>query len=243
MTKFLSKKEEDHEVNKMSRRCCCCIPIVVGATILGLIGLIFCAGELGLLIPYILGQYDVADVSAFNPIKDNLDTIFKVCQETLALQKESMNLTQDQIEDVMREIKKIMPTVLMGATIESGVYALSCLLMLIACCTKVRTLMLPYLILTLLGIIVLVLAAFAGSVALFFNEEWIVMGVVGTVTTIILAIFLIYFWSVVQRAFVELKYVDSMYSPVQTKPYPANDGRGAGYYPTSPQHFQMDERK
>jgi hypothetical protein len=154
-----------------------------------------------------------------------------------------MNLTQDQIEDVMRELKKIMPTVLMGATIESGVYAISCLLMLIACCTKVRTLMLPYLILTLLGIIVLVLASFAGSVALFFNEEWIVMGVVGTVTTIILAIFLIYFWSVVQRAFVELKYVDSMYSPVQTKPYPANDGRGAGYYPTSPQHFQMDERK
>jgi len=237
-------EEEDHvEVNKMSRRCCCCIPIVIGATILGLIGLIFCAGELGLLIPYILDQYDVADFSAFNPIKDNLEAIYKVAQDSIELQKENLKLTQEQIDEIIREIKKIMPTVLMGATIESGVYALSCILMLIACCTKVRTLMLPYLILTLLGIIVLVLAAFAGSVALFFNEEWIVMGVVGTVTTIILAIFLIYFWSVVQRAFVELKYVDSMYSPVQTKPYPANDGRGAGYYPTSPQHFQMDERK
>jgi len=227
----------------MSRRCCCCIPIVVGATILGLIGLIFSAGELGLLIPYMLDQYDVVDVSAFNPIKENLQNLYKVFQDTLEENKEELEMNQDLIDEIMKNVKMLVPSVLMGATIESAVYALSCLLMLIACCTKVRTLMLPYLILTLLGIIVLILTAFAGSVALFFNAEWIVMGVIGTVTTIILAIFLIYLWSVVQRAFVELKYVDSMYSPVQTKPYPANDGRGAGYYPTSPQHFQMDERK
>jgi len=66
----------------MSRRCCCCIPIVVGATILGLIGLIFSAGELGLLIPYMLDQYEVVDVSAFNPIKDNLQNLYKVFQDT-----------------------------------------------------------------------------------------------------------------------------------------------------------------
>ena len=59
--------------------------------------------------------------------------------------------------------------------------------------------------------------------------------------TLVVAILLIYFWIAVQRAYTELGNNDYMYSPAPVKPT-TYDGRG-GYYPTSPQHFQMDERK
>ena len=142
LVKSLQEQEEEDHIeinNKMSRRCCCCIPIVVGATILGLIGLIFSAGELGLLIPYMLDQYDVVDVSAFNPIKENLQNLYKVFQDTLEENKEELEMNQELIDEIMKNVKMLVPSVLMGATIESAVYALSCLLMLIACCTKVSS--------------------------------------------------------------------------------------------------------
>jgi len=225
----------------MSRKCCCCIPIVVGAAILGVIGLLFCALELTALIPYLL---DV-DVEIFNPIKENLNTIFMTFEKSLEQHKGDLQMDDDTIKDVMTNAKAYVPQVLIGATIESGVYGLICLLMLIGAASKVRLLMLPYLIINLGGLIVMILGCVGGCVALFFwSPEYVVMGVIASVITLILAILLIYFWSVVQRAFVELGNDDRMYSPVPMKPAGNyNDGRGAGYYPTSPQHFQMDERK
>ena len=59
---------------KMSRKCCCCIPVVVGAAILGLIALLFCAAELAVLIPY-LAQ---TDIETFNPIQQNLNDIYYI---------------------------------------------------------------------------------------------------------------------------------------------------------------------
>jgi len=228
----------------MSRRCCCCIPIVVGAAILGVIGLLFCALELTALIPYLL---DI-DIKTFNPIKENLETIFKTAEETLQQFKEESkdeNMKEVNVEQIMNELRLYAPQVLIGATIESGVYGLICLLMVIGAAAKVRLLMLPYLIINLLGLIVMILGCVGGCVVLFYiGPNWVVQGVIASVITLILTITLIYFWTVVQRAFVELGNDDRMYSPVPIKPAGySNDGRGAGYYPTSPQHFQMDERK
>ena len=59
---------------KMSRKCCCCIPVVVGAAILGLIALLFCASESAVLIPY-LAQFDI---ETFNPIQQNLNDIYYI---------------------------------------------------------------------------------------------------------------------------------------------------------------------
>lgn len=217
------------------------MPIVIGAAILGVIGLLFCAMELTVLVPYLL---DI-DKEIFNPIKENLDQIYYVMEEILKENKGDMQIDDDVINEVMNNVKAYVPQVMMGATIESGVYGLVCLLMVIGAASKVRLLMLPYLIITLVGIIVLILGCVGGCVALFFySPEYVVMGVIASVTTLVLALLLIYFWSVVQRAFVELGNDDRMYSPVPMKPAGNyNDGRGAGYYPTSPQHFQMDERK
>jgi len=225
----------------MSRRCCCCIPIVIGAAILGVIGLLFCALELTALVPYLL---DI-DIETFNPIKENLNKIYLTFEETLQQNKEEFKIDDETINDVMTNVKAYVPQVMIGATIESGVYGLICLLMVIGAASKVRLLMLPYLIINLIGLIVMILGCVGGCVALFFySPEHVVMGVIASVITLIPAILLIYFWSVVQRAFVELGNDDRMYSPVPMKPAGNyNDGRGAGYYPTSPQHFQMDERK
>lgn len=225
----------------MSRKCCCCIPIVVGAAILGVIGLLFCALELTVLIPYLL---DV-DVQTFNPIKENLNKIYLTFEETLEQHKDDFQMDDKTINEIMTNTKAYVPQVMIGATVESGIYGLICLLMVIGAASKVRLLMLPYLIINLVGLIVMILGCVGGCVALFFySPEHVVMGVIASVITLILAILLIYFWSVVQRAFVELGNDDRMYSPVPMKPAGNySDGRGAGYYPTSPQHFQMDERK
>jgi len=225
----------------MSRKCCCCIPIVVGAAILGVIGLLFCALELTVLIPYLL---DV-DVQTFNPIKENLNKIYLTFEETLEQHKNDFQMDDKTINEIMTNAKAYVPQVMIGATVESGIYGLICLLMVIGAASKVRLLMLPYLIINLVGLIIMILGCVGGCVALFFySPEYVVMGVIASVITLILAILLIYFWSVVQRAFVELGNDDRMYSPVPMKPAGNySDGRGAGYYPTSPQHFQMDERK
>jgi hypothetical protein len=214
---------------------------VIGAAILGVIGLLFCALELTALVPYLL---DI-DIETFNPIKENLNKIYLTFEETLQQNKEEFKIDDETINDVMTNVKAYVPQVMIGATIESGVYGLICLLMVIGAASKVRLLMLPYLIINLIGLIVMILGCVGGCVALFFySPEHVVMGVIASVITLILAILLIYFWSVVQRAFVELGNDDRMYSPVPMKPAGNyNDGRGAGYYPTSPQHFQMDERK
>ena len=72
--------------------------------------------------------------------------------------------------------------------------------------------MLPYLIINLIGLIVMILGCVGGCVALFlYSPEHVVMGVIASVITVILTILLIYFWSVVQRAFVELGNDDRMY--------------------------------
>jgi len=230
----------------MSRKCCCCIPVVVGAAILGLIALLFCASELAVLIPY-LAQFDV---ETFNPIQQNLNDIYFVFDDLLKNCVSDagtcvFNMTTEYKNTILSEVRSYESTVLMGAAVESGVYGLTALLMVIGIAAKSRFLMLPYMILTLLGIIVLVLAGVGACVYLFFDPELLVAGVIASVTTLIFGSIMMYLWSVVQRAFVDLGNDDRMYSPVGTKDngIDYNGGRNAYHYPTSPQQFQMDERK
>jgi len=230
----------------MSRKCCCCIPVVVGAAILGLIALLFCASELTVLIPY-LAQFDI---ETFNPIQQNLNDIYFVFDDLLKNCVSNagacvFNMTTEYKNDILEQTKSYESTVLMGAAVESGVYGLTALLMVIGIAAKSRFLMLPYMILTLLGIIVLVLAGVGACVYLFFDPELLVAGVIASVTTLIFGSIMMYLWSVVQRAFVDLGNDDRMYSPVGTKDngIDYNGGRNAYHYPTSPQQFQMDERK
>jgi len=185
-----------------------------------------------LLIPYLLE----IDTEVFNPIQKNVENVFYILEQML----EQNEFQKDQIQEIIGNLKQYLFPTFVGSTIEAGVYGLCCLLMMIGASCKVRGLMLPYLILQLLAVIILIGIGIVITVGLFFMN--VIMGVVAGGVVLIITILLIYFWAAVQRAYVELGNNDYMYSPAPLKPN-YNDGRGAGYYPTSPQHFQMDERK
>jgi len=216
------------------RKCCCCISVHVGAAILGFIGLMICLLELVFLIPYI---FDI-DMKVFNPIKENQETILFQFETEM---EKNTNYSKVEIEDYKKQIIYYMKPVFLGATVETGVYALSCILLIMGALCQVRGLMIPYLILQMLVMIVVILVGIALSVFLFFFH--VITGAVAAGVVLIISFLLIYFWIAVQRAYVELGNNDYMYSPAPIKPaYNDHHGRG-GYYPTSPQHFQMDERK
>lgn len=212
------------------RKCCCCISVHVGASILGFLGLLICALELAVLIPYMLE----VDPDTFNPIQDNLDDFKYILEKTM----KEHQIDQEVIDMIKTNIETYTWPSFLGATVESAVYGLCCLLMMIGVSCQVRGLMVPYLILQMLAIIIMVLSGIAVTVALCFYNA--IVAVIAGVVVFIASILLIYFWIAVQRAYVELGNNDYMYSPAPIKPA-YNDGRG--YYPTSPQHFQMDDRK
>lgn len=212
------------------RKCLCCIPVGTGSIILGSLGVIICALELVVLVPYLMR----ADIDNFNPIQKNLDTVEYTLEKTLNEQ----GYDQAQAASLIGEIKSYVRPTFLAATIEAGLYGLASLLLIIGAKIQVRWLMLPYLIIQMLAIIVFILAGVGSTVGLFFMN--VIGAVVAGVVVLIIAIILIYFWAAVQRAYSELGSNDYMYSPAPIKPVNNEAGRG---YQGAPNYFHMDERK
>jgi len=221
------------------RKCCCCISVHVGSAILGFIGLIMCALELVVLLPYIFH----VDEDVFNPIEANKEGGYLIIKETL----KNSNVSEKDSDWLIAKIEEYMWPSFVGFAIEAGVYSLCCLLMMMGASCHIRGLMIPYLLAQMLCIIVMVVGMVAGTVFLFIFAKAVVLGIVSGVVTLVISALLIYFWAAVQRAFVELGNNDYMYSPAPIKPVGVGhyDGRGHAdhHYPTSPQHFPMDERR
>merc|ERR1711934_984778 len=93
-------------------------------------------------------------------------------------------------------------TALITETVLAGIYALFAILMIAGVKSRVRGLMVFYLVYQMLAFIMTVLAGIAIIVGLFFMS--VIMG--GIVTGIVLVAFFLflYFWLVVQTAFVEI---------------------------------------
>jgi len=234
------------------RKCCCCISVHIGSAILGFIGLIICSLELVVLLPFILRSCEVIDSNPFEDYYiDNpyWRTIFE--EETL---KEVMKLSPENATMVMAYVDMYKLSVSIGFSVEAGIYWLCCLLMMIGVLCRIRWAMLPYLVVQMLCILAMVLSMVGITVVLFMNSNhefgnsdlnyWVV-GIVFSVVTLVITALLFYFWAAVQRAYMELGNNDYMYSPAPIKPVGVGhyDGRGhADHYPTSPQHFAMDER-
>lgn len=227
-------KKEETQIAKM-RKCCCCISVHIGAALLGTIGFIICAAEIVVLIPYLLNVTDLQ----WNPIQKNLDQIFFILDSML---KEQGDISKEEIQQIIDTIKIYLWPTALGAAVEAGVYGLCCILMISGSQCKVRGLMVPYMVLQMLCIVIMMLIGVGVTIGLFFLN--VIMGVVSGVVVLILALLMIYFWVAVQRAYVELGNRDYMYSPAPVKPSYTNssEARG-GYYPQTPQHFQMDEHK
>merc|ERR1712029_1003744 len=99
-------------------------------------------GELAVLVPYL---FEI-DPEVFNPVQQNLEDFYFVLEKTL---KENQ-IDKDTIDEVLKNLKEYLWPTFLGSAVESGVYALCCLLMMIGASCQVRGLMVPYLILQMI---------------------------------------------------------------------------------------------
>lgn len=216
------------------RKCCCCIPILGGATFLGLVALALCALECVVTIPFLF------DIETFNPLKENIDYFYIQVEYVL------QNFTSPvQKEEIMKEIRDYTWSTVVGEAISTGIYFLLSLLMIIGIHCDMRGLMIPYMVIQMLYIILGITIGVGITVMFFFYK--IIMGIVCAAVVLIMAFFFIYYWIAVQKAYIELGNRDYMYSPAPIKPtynpghHHNGSGGGSGLYPTAPQHFQMQE--
>jgi len=219
------------------RKCCCCIPILGGATTLGLVALVLCALEFVVTIPFL------ADISinTFNPLKGNIEYLYE--QIDFALEQ-VINHTDTQLrETIMKEIRDYTWTAVLCEAISTGVYFSIALMMICGIQCDMRGLMIPYLVIQMIYIILAIVIGVAATVLIFYFN--LIMGIVAAAVLLILAFLFIYFWAAVQKAYIELGNRDYMYSPAPIKPTynPGHhhNGSGGGLYPQVPQHFQMQE--
>jgi len=202
----------------------------VGSVILGLVAVVLAGLELAVLIPYLL------DLEDFNPIGKHMDTAEKIIEETL----KDNNLTQSMTDDIMAAFRDHISTALITETVLAGIYALFAILMIAGVKSRVRCLMLPYLIYQMLAFIIAVLAGIAVTVGLFFMSA--IMGAIATGIVLVASFLFLYFWLAVQTAYVEIGNRDYMYSPAPVKPIynPPGGGGNSWQTPNAPQHFQME---
>jgi len=214
----------------MPRTCCCCIPVLGGATVIGLLAILL---SLAYMAPLVAFQAK-APTEVFNPIQDNMQHLEFSMEKFMkdVNKKLALNLTDEEMDNFKQIALDNLPTVLLVDLIATGVYALICLLMVIGIHCDMRGMMIPYLMLQMLGIVVTIIALLGFTVGLFFIE--IMMGIVSAAILLIVSFLLVYYWVSVQQAYVELGNRDYMYSPAPTKAY-----NGSSHYPSAPQRFEM----
>eukprot|EP00096_Caligus_rogercresseyi_P011859 TRINITY_DN4812_c0_g1_i3.p1 TRINITY_DN4812_c0_g1~~TRINITY_DN4812_c0_g1_i3.p1 ORF type:complete len:216 (+),score=67.22 TRINITY_DN4812_c0_g1_i3:293-940(+) len=209
------------------RRCLSCIPILTGAVIVGLFGLGIALAQLVLTVAYLV------DFKEFNPIGKNINTFYYLLEKSLADQG---SIEHDEIDNIISFIRSVSYRVILGESILEAVFALVCLLLLIGIYTRRRWLLMPYLLLTMILIVLTILSCFLlTGLSFLFNP---VHGGIALFGTIVVVFMSIYIWAVVQRAYVTLgRRGDYVYTPASSKGGVFQDE----YYPTAPQHFQMTE--
>ena len=179
------------------KKCCCCIPILQGATAIGLITLLLCALKLVLTIPYLAG----IDVGTFNPIENNLYYIYaqiEVAAKTLTKDADIAKMITSKVRESTWEI-------ILSVTVSSGVYIILSLMMIcgIKCKKgKVRVLMIPYMVVQMLFVIFLIVTAVSVTVLLFYYN--LIIGIVSAASVLIPSFLIIYFWCSVKNAYITL---------------------------------------
>ena len=135
--------------------------------------------------------------------------------------------TAENTEQIMDIIKQYFPTAVMVAAAYTGATILASLLLVISVCSKIRCLMIPFLILSMLDIVLCGTLGVVVVVALFYIQT--VHGAVASVVYVLAAVVSLYCWATVLSAY---KYLGTpthqqgyIYSPVTpSKEMPA-------YYP------------
>jgi len=210
------------------RKCCCC-SVKTGTVILGLLNLLL---HLLIIVP-LAGYWSGTDVEGLDILRDNQKVFEKVLEDSL----KSHLWTADSAEEMMIHLRAWIPNLVVLATVYAGVTALFSSLLVLGVSCEVRVLMVPFLVLTMVDIILAGAVGIVVVVALFYLS--LVPGVVSTVVYVMVAVVSLYSWAVVLAAYKQLgKESAYMYSPVSNKGkhniYPE-------YYPNAPQHFVLEE--
>jgi len=213
----------------MIMRNCCCCKVTTGSIILGVLTLISSAIILIPLVGYLLE----VDIDGLNVIQSNQKVMEKVLEDGL----ERHTWTTEAVNDIMSQVRSWLPTIILVCALYAGVTAIFSLLLIIGVSCQVRCLMIPFLILSMLDIILSGTVGIVVVVALFYIQ--LVYGGVATVVYLLAAVVSLYCWATVLSAY---KYLGTsldqsgyIYSPVTpSKEIPQ-------YYPSAPQYFPMDD--
>jgi len=194
-------------------------------------------GLLNFLLPLLaavplVGYLMDSDIPGLNFIKENIRVLHMVVSDSL----KSHEWTVDKNEMIMTQLDAYFPTLVLACTVYSGVTALFSFLMVLGVKCESRCLMIPFLVLSMIDIIVAGTAGVVVVVALFFLNT--IPGAVSLVVYVMVAVVSLYSWAVVLAAYREVANEEYTYNPVST-------GKPAyhqpEYYPSAPQHFVMEE--
>lgn len=211
----------------MIMRNCCCCRVTRGSVVLGLMTLI---SAVIVLIP-LVGYW--FDTPYLNVIKNQQRTIEFNIEDSLKRHE----WTKEDAKEIMRIIKDNFQIAIMVATAYTGVTILASLLLIVSVCSNVRCLMIPFLILSMLDIVLCGTLGIVVVVALFYVNT--IHGAVASVVYVLAAVVSLYCWATILSAY---KYLGTpahqqgyIYSPVTpSREMPA-------YYPSAPQYFPMGD--
>jgi len=178
------------------------------------------------------GYLSGTEIDGFNIILENHKILEKVFEDSL----KSHPWTVDSSAEIMHYLRIWFFTIVVIFTSYAGVSSLFSFLVVIGVWCEVRSLIVPFLILSMVNIVLAGAVGIVIVVALFYLNT--VLGVVSIVVYLTVAIVSIYFWAVLLSAFNlignEMGYD---YSIIRfSKKNPSSE-----YYPSAPQHFVMDD--
>lgn len=194
-------------------------------------------GLLNFILPVLVciplvGYLAQTDVPGLNFIQENYMVLHKVVSDSL----KSHDWTADKYMDIMRQLEDLFPTLVLTCTIYAGVTALFSFLMVLGVRCETKCLMIPFLVLSMIDIILAGAAGVVVVVALFTLNY--IPGAVSLVVYIMVAVVSLYSWAVILAAYKQVSNDEYVYSPVgSVKP----SYHQPEYYPSAPQHFVMEE--
>eukprot|EP00092_Neocalanus_flemingeri_P025545 GFUD01027695.1.p1 GENE.GFUD01027695.1~~GFUD01027695.1.p1 ORF type:complete len:220 (-),score=64.84 GFUD01027695.1:360-1019(-) len=210
------------------RNCCCC-SVKAGAVILGFLNFIVPV----LIIVPLAGYWSGTDIDGLDVLKDNQKVLEKVFEDSL----KSHSWTQDSAGEIMFNLRAWFSTLVVLGTVYAGVTALFSFLVVLGVCCEARCLLVPFLILSMVDIVLAGAVGVVVVVALSYLNT--IPGVVSAVVYVMVAVVSLYSWAVVLAAYKQLgKETSYVYSPVTHSKHAHHHPE---YYPSAPQHFVLEE--
>eukprot|EP00090_Calanus_glacialis_P028848 TRINITY_DN4626_c0_g1_i2.p1 TRINITY_DN4626_c0_g1~~TRINITY_DN4626_c0_g1_i2.p1 ORF type:complete len:220 (-),score=63.46 TRINITY_DN4626_c0_g1_i2:294-953(-) len=209
------------------RKCCCC-NVKTGAVILGLLNFIV---PLLIIVP-LAGYWSGTDIDGLDVLRDNQKVLEKVFEDSL----KSHSWTADSAGEIMYNLRAWFFNLVVLGTAYAGVTALFSFFVVLGVCCEARCMMVPFLILTMVDIILAGAVGIVVVVALFYLNT--IPGVVSAVVYVMVAVVSLYSWATVLAAYKQLgKETEYVYSPVTQ----GKNNHHPEYYPSAPQHFVLEE--